>query len=95
MKGRWMGLRSKALAAVGALRGLVLGFPGVPCLPSGALAAPQRQGALRELCRQGDEVCEGGWRAGLEGQMLCWGCGIAAAVAVRVTIPSLGHGGHS
>lgn len=40
-------------------------------------------------------MCEGGWRAGLEGQMLCWGCGIAAAVAVRVTIPSLGHGGHS
>lgn len=45
MKGRWMGLRSKALAAVGALRGLVLGFPGLPCPAFRSLGSPTVSGS--------------------------------------------------
>lgn len=58
---------------------------------------PHSVRALRELCKHGDEVCEGGWSAGLGGHMLCWGCGVGntAAVILQVTNPSLGHGRHS
>lgn len=48
--------------------GSCLASQGWPVLPSGVLAAPQRQGALRELCTQGDGVCEGGCRADLGGR---------------------------
>lgn len=69
MQGRWMGLWSKALAAVGALRGLMFDILGMPSPAFRSIGSPTKcQGALRELCRQGDEVCEGGWRAGLRGR---------------------------
>lgn len=45
VKGRWMGLRSKALAAVRALKGLVLGFPGVPCPAFRSLGSPTDSGS--------------------------------------------------
>lgn len=66
----------------------MLGFLGVPCPAFRSLSSPTVSGSSKGFCRQGDEVCEGGRRAGLGGT-----CG--AAVALQVTNPSRGHGGHS
>lgn len=49
VKGRWMGLQSKALAAMRALRGLLLGLPGVPCCAFRSLGSPTVSGSSEEV----------------------------------------------